>query len=76
MSKLINDDRFREIKYRCTSDGCGNEQTIRYFLDEVLIPFTCCVKCRSGFGKEPSQMASYRVGMFPVGEVQPVGARA
>jgi hypothetical protein len=60
---------FREIRYRCTNDKCGAEQTIRYFVDDSVLPFTCCVACRAGFGKDKQDQASFRIGMFPVREV-------
>jgi hypothetical protein len=77
MSKMITDERFREIKYRCSKDSCGHTQVIRYFLDDTVLPFTCCVTCRAGFGIEPGQMAAQHIGMFPIAEVsQLAGARA
>jgi hypothetical protein len=60
-------DSYREVKYRCATDGCGNEQTIRYFLDDTILPFTCCVKCKAGFGKDTKDQAAFHIGMFPVG---------
>jgi hypothetical protein len=64
-----HDKHFREIKYRCTNPKCGAEQTIRYFPDDTLLPFTCCTACKAGFGKEVKDQAAYRIGMFPVQEV-------
>jgi hypothetical protein len=57
----------KEIKYRCADAQCGNEQTIRYFTNDPVLPVTCCVKCRAGFGKELKDQMAFHIGMFPVG---------
>lgn len=56
---------FREVTYTCAREGCGNQQTVRYFADDPMLPITCCTKCRSGFGVDLPQMMEQRKGMFP-----------
>lgn len=62
---------FREVTYRCTNEKCGNEQTVRYFVDDTAMPATCCTSCRAGLGLEMSlaQMASRGIGMLPTRNV-------
>lgn len=57
---------FKEVDYKCTTGNCTNTQTIRYFPDDAPLGFTCCVKCRAGFGRELGDQAQNRIGMFPV----------
>ena len=45
------------VVYQCPN--CGDTQTLRYFRSEFVLPQTCCVKCRAGFGNNPG-------GMFPM----------
>lgn len=73
----IDADPFNEVHYACTSSGCGNTQTIRYFLNDPPFPATCCVKCRAGFGSDMSYgaMAARGVGMLPY-HPEPVEALA
>ena len=66
---------YREVTYRCSSDRCGHTQTIRYFLEDSVLPVTCCVKCRAGFGVESvGLMIQTSRGMFPESKGQLVAA--
>lgn len=62
---------FTEVEYACKNPACGHTQTIRYFSDlvngkpDVILPVTCCVKCRAGFGKELAEQYQAKLGMFP-----------
>lgn len=58
----------KEVKYRCANSHCKNEQIVTYFADDTPLPFTLCVKCKAGFGKDTQQILIGRQGMFPVGE--------
>lgn len=53
----------KESTYTCSK--CAAVQTITYFADDQVLPVTCCVKCRSGFGVELGAMLANHVGMFP-----------
>ena len=59
MSRLI------ETVYTCTNAKCGHTQTITDFAEQRILPVTCCVKCRAGFGKELEEMLARHIGMFP-----------
>lgn len=56
-----------DIVYNCTTPGCNNTQTIRYWSDEAPLPATCCVKCHAGFGSQMNynEMGIRGVGMLP-----------
>lgn len=59
-----HDSQFRDLTYVCAQ--CGHTQSIRYFHSEAILPVTCCVKCRAGFGIPTSgEMVMRNVGMFP-----------
>jgi hypothetical protein len=61
-------EKIIEVKYRCKTERCGNEQTIKYWEHEAIMPATCCVKCKAGFGKEYgyAEMAARGMGMLPI----------
>lgn len=68
-AQLVDDaieQTFVEVEYRCSRQKCGHKQTIRFFSPEDILPVTCCVNCRAGFGVETVQMMQNHVGMFPV----------
>jgi hypothetical protein len=69
VTRTEHDKKFREITYRCTNSKCNHEQTIRYFADDSLLPFTDCVKCKAGIGEKRDVQAAHHIGMFPVAEV-------
>lgn len=52
----------KEVTYTCT---CGHKQIITFFPDDTILPVTCCVKCRAGFGVELRDMIAFQKGMFP-----------
>jgi hypothetical protein len=56
---------FKELTYTCATPSCGHKQDIRYFAADAVLPVTCCVKCRAGFGKELAEQYQSRIGMFP-----------
>lgn len=59
-------EQFHEITYECSRQRCGNKQTIRFFATDPILPVTCCVSCRAGFGMDLGEMIASHVGMFPV----------
>jgi hypothetical protein len=62
----IHPDGLKEITYRCANEQCDNEQVIRYFANLSVLPVTCCVKCRAGFGVDVPKMIEHGIGMFPI----------
>jgi hypothetical protein len=57
---------FKEVKYVCSNNKCGHTQVLRFFATDVVLPVTCCVKCRAGFGlPNVGLMMSEHKGMFP-----------
>ena len=58
----------KEVVYTCTdylNKRCTHKQTITFFPDDPILPVTCCVKCRAGFGTELNAMLGQGIGMFP-----------
>jgi hypothetical protein len=57
----------KEVIYTCTNAKrqCGHTQKITFFADDHILPVTCCVKCRAGFGDSLEVMIGQQIGMFP-----------
>jgi len=64
----MSNHSMKEVLYRCTTEGCGHEHTMRYFPDEAVNPVHCCVKCQAGFGVDHREQVMRQIGMVPVGK--------
>lgn len=63
----------KEVDYTCSNPKCKSTQTIRYFADDKILPVTCCVACKAGFGVELMQQIAGHKGMFPTSEPRIIG---
>lgn len=58
------------VKYRCTREKCGAEDTVKLFPGEGVPPCINCYKCHAGYQMSRDDMLRNSAGMWPVEDVK------